>query len=96
MLDGAKAKPSPEEKASYLCEKKDHLFRNCLSSVKLSVTEKQQREKTDKDSSCGTLGHHSKEARLKTEVNGRCYSCLLDTESDVTIFLYSMMKGYKL
>ena len=31
--DGAKGRTPPEEKACFICGKKDHLFRNCPSKV---------------------------------------------------------------
>ena len=42
------------------------------------------------------MGRHTKEAYLEIEVNGRYYSCLPHTGSDVTIFPYTMVKRHKL
>ena len=92
----AKAKTPPEERACFICEKKDHLFRNCSLKVSPAADDAKSPPKGDKVSSCGTMGHHTKEAYLEIQVNGRYYNCLLDTGSDVTIFPYAMMKGRKL
>ena len=94
--EGAKAKTPPEERACFICEKKDHLFRNCPLKVSPARDDAKSPPKGDNASSCGTMGHHTKEAYLEIQVNGRYYNCLLDTGSDVTIFQYAMMKGHTL
>ena len=71
-------------------------FRNCLTKVSPVTEAVNAPTKGDKASTCGTMGHHTKEAYLKIEVNGRCYNCLLDTGSDVTIFPLAVVKGRKL
>ena len=55
------------------------------------VKDEKDANNVDKAITCGTLGRHTKEACLEIEVN-----CLRDTGSDVTIFPYTMVKGYKL
>ena len=94
--DGAKGKMPPEERTCYICEKKGHLFRNCPTKVSPVTEAVNAPTKGDKASTCGTMGHHTKEAYLQIEVNGRCYNCLLDTGSDVTIFPLAVVKGRKL
>ena len=94
--ESAKAKTPPEESVCFICGKKDHLFRNCSLKMSPATDDAKSPPKGDKASSCGTMGHHTKEAHVEIQVNGRYYNCLLDTGSDVTIFPYAMINGRKL
>ena len=70
LAEGAKAKTPPEERACFICGKKDHLFRNCPLKVSPAADDDKSPPKGDKASSCGTMGYHTKEAYLEIQVNG--------------------------
>ena len=81
---------------SCICGLTGHFFRDYPLKVTQPVKDGKDANKVDKAITYGTLGQHTKEAYLEIEVNGRYYNCLLDTGCDVTIFPYTMVKGYKL
>ena len=95
-MEGVGVRVPTEKKASYICDLRRHFFRDCPLKVTKPVKDEKDANKVDKVITCGTLGRHTNEAYLEIEVNGRFYNCLLDTGSDVTIFPYTMVKGYKL
>ena len=94
--EGAGVRVPTEKNACYICGLTGHFFRDCPLKVTQPVKDGKEANKVDKAITCGTLGRDTKKSYLEIEVNGRFYNCVLDTGSDVTIFPYTMVKGYKL